>query len=127
LNVIKRAQFSCCGVISALHHVLHFVNETWCYYLLVPVKTAVDLQLLQRRCEVIQLPMNRSRSVSVVLNLIALQPTQHCSILERSFCFGTLNALGWLWVIYILTKASIYISRQILTQNTYLNILWIQN
>jgi len=90
LNVIKRAQFSCHGVISAFHHFFHFVGGTW--LLLVPVKTAVDLQLLQTRCVVIQLPRNRSRPVSAVLNLMAVQPTQHCSILERS-CFGTLNAL----------------------------------
>jgi len=34
-----------------------------------------------------------SRPVSAVLNLMAVHPTQHCSILEISFCFGTLNAL----------------------------------
>jgi len=113
LNVIKLAQFSYYDVISAFHHVLHFVDGYW--MLLVPLKTSVDLQLLQTRCVVIQLPMNRSRPVSAILNLMAVQPTQHCSILERSFCFGTLNVLCWLWVIYILTKACIYVLRQILT------------
>jgi len=51
---------------SALHHVPLFMDGTWLF--LVPVKTAVDLQLFQARCVVIQLAMNRSRRVSIVLN-----------------------------------------------------------
>jgi len=97
---------------TAFHHVFHFVDGTW--LLLVPVKTAIDFQILQTRCVVIQFLMNRSRPVSAALNLMAVPPTQHCSILERS-CFGTLNALSWMCGIYILTKTCIYISRQILT------------
>jgi len=42
------------------------------WLLLVPVETEVDLQLLQTRCVVIQLAMNRSRRVSVVLPLMAV-------------------------------------------------------
>jgi len=38
----------------------------------VPVKIAVDLQLLQTRCLVIHLAMNRSRRVSLVLTLMAV-------------------------------------------------------
>jgi len=41
----------------------------------MPVKTAVDLQLLQTRCVVIQLAMNRSRRVSVVIILMTVLPT----------------------------------------------------
>jgi len=63
---------------------------------------AVDLQLLQTSCVLNQLTMNRSRPAFAVLNLMAVQLTQHCSILDRSLCFATLNALSWLWVIYIL-------------------------
>jgi len=40
--------------------------------LLLPVETEVDLQLLQTRCVVIQLAMNRSRRVSVVSTLMAV-------------------------------------------------------
>jgi len=72
-NVIKRDQCSCYGVISALHHVPLFMYGTW--LLLQPVKNAVDLQPLQTRCVVIQLAINRLRRVSVVLKLVAVQPT----------------------------------------------------
>jgi len=61
--VIKRAQFSCQGVIFTLHHVPLFMDGTW--LLLVPIKTAVGLQLLKISV-VIQRAMNRSRRVSVV-------------------------------------------------------------
>jgi len=53
------------SVMSALHHVPLFMNRIW--LLVVPVETKVDLQLLQTRCVVIQLPMNRSRRVSNVV------------------------------------------------------------
>jgi len=46
------------------------MDEAW--LLLVPVKTAVDLQLLQTKHVVIQIAMNRSRRVSVVLSLTAV-------------------------------------------------------
>jgi len=39
------------------------MDGTW--LLLVPVETAVNLQLLQTRCEVIQLAMIRSRRMPV--------------------------------------------------------------
>jgi len=54
-------------VISVLHHVSLFVDRT--RLLLVSVKTAEKLQLLQTRCIVIQITMNRSRRVSV-LNVV---------------------------------------------------------
>jgi len=47
--------------------------------------TAVSLQLLQTRCVVIQLAMNRSIRVSVV---VTLKAAQRFLVLERSFCFG---------------------------------------
>jgi len=53
----------------------------------MPVKTAVDLQLLETKYLVIQLAMNRSRRVSFVLTLKAVLPTWRCSVLERSYCF----------------------------------------
>jgi len=71
-NVIKRAQFSCKGVISALHHVPLFMDKSW--FILMPVETVLDPQLLQTRCVVIQLAMNRSRLASVLLNLMAFHP-----------------------------------------------------
>jgi len=49
---------------SALPHVPLFMDGTW--LLLVPVKTAVDLELLPTRCAMIQLVMNTLRRVSVV-------------------------------------------------------------
>jgi len=58
------------SVVSAFHHVPLFVDRIW--MLLVPVETEVDLQLLQTRCVVIQLAMNRSRQVYVVLTLLAV-------------------------------------------------------
>jgi len=58
-NVIKRTQFSCWRVMSALYHVPLFMNGT--LLLLLGVKTAVDLQLLQTRCAMIQLAMTKSR------------------------------------------------------------------
>jgi len=61
------------------------MDGTW--LLVVPIKTEVRIQLLQTRCVVIQLAMNRSRRVSVVLTLMAVL-MQRCSVLERSFCFG---------------------------------------
>jgi len=70
----------------SLQHVAFFMDGSW--LLLVLVKTAVDLQLLQTRYVVIQLAMNRSRRVSDVLDLMAFLLTQRYSILERSFCFG---------------------------------------
>ena len=66
-NVIKSAQFSCEGVVFVLHYVPLFMGGT--LLSLMPDKTAVDLQLLQTRCVVIQLAMNRSRRVSVILPL----------------------------------------------------------
>ena len=71
---------------SALQHVPLVMDGTW--LLLVSVKAAVDLQLLQTRYAMIQLAMNRSRRVSLVLTLMAFLPTQRYSVLERSFCFG---------------------------------------
>jgi len=56
------------SVTSALHNVPHFMDRIWLF--LVPVETEVDLQLLQTRRAVIQLAMNRSRRVSVVLTLM---------------------------------------------------------
>jgi len=53
----------------------------------VPTGTEVDQKLLQTRCVVIQLAMNRSRPVSVALTLMAVLLTQRCSVLERFFCF----------------------------------------
>jgi len=38
----------------------------------VTVKTTVDLKLLQTKCVLIQLAVNRSRRVSVVLILMAI-------------------------------------------------------
>jgi len=58
------------SVISALHHVPLFMDRIW--LLLVPVDTEVDLPLLQTRCVVIQLAMNMSRRLSVVLILMAV-------------------------------------------------------
>jgi len=58
------------SVTSALHHVSLFVDRIW--KLLVPVETDVHLQPLQARCVVIQLVMNRSKRVSVVLTLTAV-------------------------------------------------------
>jgi len=58
------------SVISALHHVPLFMDRI--RLLLLPVETEVDLQLLQTRCVVIQLAMNRSRRVSVVSTLMAV-------------------------------------------------------
>jgi len=58
------------SVISALHHVPHFMDIIWLF--LVAVETEVDLQLLQTRCALIQLAMNRSRRVSAVLILMAV-------------------------------------------------------
>jgi len=51
------------SVISAFHHVSLFMDRIW--LLLVRVETEGGLQLLQTRCAVIQLAMNRSRRVSV--------------------------------------------------------------
>jgi len=53
------------SIISAIHHVPFFMDRFW--LLLVPVDTEIDLPLLQRRCVVIQLAMNRSWRVSVDL------------------------------------------------------------
>jgi len=52
------------NVISALHLVPLFMDRIW--LLQVAVETEVDLQLLQTRCVVIQLAMNKSRRASVV-------------------------------------------------------------
>ena len=57
----------------ALHHVLLFMDGTW--LLLELVKAPVDLPLLQTKHAVIQLAVNRSRSVSVLLTLTAVLPT----------------------------------------------------
>jgi len=81
--------------------------------LLVPGKTAVDLQLLQIRCVVIQLAMNRSRRVSVALTLTAVLLMWRISVLERFFLF--LKVFGWLRVICVLTKACSFASWKILT------------
>ena len=59
------------SIISALHHVPLFIMDT-IWLLLMPVESEVDLQLLQTRCVVIQLAMNRSIRVSVALNLIGV-------------------------------------------------------
>jgi len=59
------------SIISALHHVPLFIMDT-IWLLLMPVESEVDLQLLQTRCVVIQLAMNRSILVSVALNLIGV-------------------------------------------------------
>jgi len=53
------------SVISALHHVPLFMDGTW--LLVVAVKTAVDLQILQIKCVVIQLAANRSIWVFVIV------------------------------------------------------------
>jgi len=58
------------SVVSAFHYVPLFMDRIW--LLLVPVETDVDLQLLQTRCVVIQLAMNRSRRVSAVMILMAV-------------------------------------------------------
>jgi len=63
------------SVISALHHVLLFMDRIW--LLVVPVETEVDLQLLQTKCVVIQLAVNKSRRVS---NLV--QFSKYSSVLE---------------------------------------------
>jgi len=60
------------GVISVLHHIPLYLDGAW--LLQVPVKTAVDLHLLQPKYVVIQLAMSRSRRVSVVLTLTAILP-----------------------------------------------------
>ena len=52
--------------------------------LLAPVETEVDLQLLQRKCVVHQVAMNRSRRVSVVLPSMAVLQTQRYSVLKES-------------------------------------------
>ena len=58
------------NVVSAFHHVQLFMDRIW--LLLVTVETDVDLQPLQTRCVVIQLEMNRSGRMSVVLPLMAV-------------------------------------------------------
>jgi len=58
------------SVISARHHVPLLWILFCCY--LVPVETEVYMQLLQTRCVVIQLAMNRSRRMFVVLTLMAV-------------------------------------------------------
>jgi len=68
---------------AVLHHIPLFMDGAW--LLLVPLKTALDLQLLQTKYVVIQLAMSSSRRVSVVLTLTAVLPTY---VVERSFCFG---------------------------------------
>jgi len=50
---------------ASLHNVPLFMDGYW--LLLVLIETTVELQILQTRCAVFQLPMNRSRQVSVVL------------------------------------------------------------
>ena len=70
-------------------------------------------EILQTRCTVIKVAMNRSSRASIESNLVAVQPTQCCSILQRSLVW---EALGRLRVICILTKASRFASWQILTQ-----------
>jgi len=62
------------------------MDRSW--LLLAPVETEVGLQLLQRKCVVNQVAMNRSRRVSVVLPLLDVLQTQRYSVLERIFCFG---------------------------------------
>jgi len=59
-------------VIYALHHVALY---EWSLVVATPIKTAVDLQLLQTKYVVIQLEMSRSRRVSVILTLTAVLPT----------------------------------------------------
>jgi len=58
------------SIISVLHHVPLSVDRIW--LLLVTFETEVDQKLLQTRCVVIQLAMNRSRRVSVILTLMAV-------------------------------------------------------
>jgi len=70
LTAIKRAQ---CYFISALHHVPFFLDGAC--LLLVPVKTAVDSQVFQTRCVVVQLAVSRSKEIFVVLTLLAVLPT----------------------------------------------------
>jgi len=53
------------SVLSALHHISLFVDRIWSLLLPVRVETG-DLQLLQTRCAVMQLAMNRTILVSVV-------------------------------------------------------------
>jgi len=62
--------YRCSGVPD---HVLVLVDGNW--LVLLPVKNAVDLQLLQTRCVVIQLGMKRSRRVPVVSTLMAVLAT----------------------------------------------------
>jgi len=47
---------------SALHNILLFMDGTW--LLVVPVETAVDLQLLETMCVVIQLAKGRNECLS---------------------------------------------------------------
>jgi len=49
------------------------MDEIW--LLVAAVKTAVDIQILQIKCVEIQLAVNRSRRVLVVLTLMAGLPT----------------------------------------------------
>jgi len=59
LSILMLGRYVCVPACST------FMDGTW--WLLVSVKTAVDLQLLPTRCAVIQLAMNRLRQVSIVL------------------------------------------------------------
>jgi len=81
------------SVISALHHAPHFMDII--LLLLSASLTEVYLQLLQARCVVIQLAMNRSRRGFVVLNLMAVLLTQRSSDLKRFLYFGKF----WLVVV----------------------------
>jgi len=58
-NVIKRAQCSCYGVISALHHVPLFMDVTW--LLLLPVKNVVATAIANKVCS----DSNRNKQVEM--------------------------------------------------------------
>ena len=58
------------SVVSELLHAPLFMD--WKWLLLAPVETGVDRQLLQTKCVVIQLAVNRSRRVFVALTLVAV-------------------------------------------------------
>jgi len=67
-------------------NISHSMDRTW--LLLLPVKAVVDLLLLQARCVVIQLAMNRSRRMSVVFNFDGSSAYVTLFNSRRSFCFG---------------------------------------
>jgi len=103
------------SVISALQHVPLFVDGTC--FLLMPVKTAIDPQLLQKRCGVVvQLAMN-----SVLLTLIT--DNVMLFIFQKILLFW--KVFGWSRIIRISTKACSFASRQFFTYfNVFSKTLW---